>query len=152
VSYTVRGSELNKVKTCISDAKLNDYLSSELSKDEKKAVEGHLKECNTCLDKMVFAYKTVSEFNKSGEKGVIKMETLWKKNLWLIGTIIAFTLSFIVPRYFLQLLVAAILMGTKWIFDSVNARILIMIYDAWNKGGKDEASKVLQGLNDRIKL
>ena len=143
---------MNKVKTCVSSVKLNDYLNGGLSKDEKKVVEEHLKSCNECLDKMVFAYKTVSEFSKSEKKGVNKMKTLWKKNLWLIGTVIAFTLSFIVTRYFVQLLVAAILMGTKWIFDSVNARILIMIYDAWNKGGKDEASKVLQGLNDRIKL
>jgi len=78
------------------------------------------------------------------------MKPDWKRNLWLFGAIIAFVLSFLVSRYFVQLLVATILMGTKWIFDSVNARILIMIYDAWKKGGSDEASKVLGTFNDRL--
>ena len=143
---------MNKLKICLSEAKLNDYLNNTLQELEKKEVEEHLTGCNTCLDKLVFAYKTAMEFNDSGRKEVKNMKSLWKKNLWLIGSIIAFVLSFVMPRYFIHALVASILMAIKWIFDSVNARILIMIYDAWSKGGEKEASKMLQGLNNRIKF
>ena len=139
-----------KLGTCVSDVELNDYLSGVLSPKDKERIENHLKDCGDCLEKLVFAYETVNEFNQIKPKGVNPMKSLWKKNIWLIGAIIAFTLSFFVPRYFVQLLVATILMGVKWIFDSVNARILIMIYDAWKKGGEKEASKILGTLNDRF--
>jgi len=98
----------------------------------------------------VFAYKTVEELKKK-QKGAKAMNPSWAKNLWLIGSIMTFALSFFVPRYFVQLLVATILMAVKWIFDSVNARILIMIYDAWKNGGEKEASKILKTLGNRIK-
>ena len=141
---------MEKVAQCLSEADLNDYLSGKITKEKKAELENHLKDCNTCLEKLAFAYETVEEFNKTKSKGVKSMKSSWKKNLWLVGAIIAFALSFFAPRYFVQLLVATILMGTKWIFDSVNARILIMIYEAWKKGGEREASKVFGTLNDRM--
>ncbi|MFH1593680.1 MAG: zf-HC2 domain-containing protein [Candidatus Omnitrophota bacterium] len=142
---------MNKLGTCLSEVDLNDYLSGALSPERRPAIEDHLKDCNACLEKTVFAYETVAELNKTGSKGVKTVsKSKWKNNLWLFGAIIAFALSFFVPRYFVQLLVATILMGTKWIFDSVNARILIMIYDAWQHGGEKEASKVLKNLNKRF--
>jgi len=139
-----------KTKLCITDIDLNDYLSGTLSPEKKAEAEGHLASCQGCLEKVVFAYQTVEEFNKTKQKGEKSMKTGWKKNLWLFGAIITFTLSFLVSRYFVQLLVATILMATKWIFDSVNARILIMIYDAWKHGGEGEASQVLGKLKDRF--
>jgi len=141
---------MNKVSTCVSDRDLNDYLSSALSVEKKEEIENHLKDCAVCLEKLVFAYQTVEEFNKTTQKGVKTMKPTWKKNLWLFGAIITFVLSFLVTRYFVQLLVATILMGTKWIFDSVNARILIMIYDAWKKGGEEETSKIFKNIDKRF--
>jgi len=140
----------------MTDTDLNDYLSGTLSAEKKAEAEGHLASCRECLEKVVFAYQTVEEFNKTtkslpaGRQGEKSVKSTWKKNLWLFGAIITFTLSFLVSRYFVQLLVATILMATKWIFDSVNARILIMIYDAWKHGGESEASKVLGKLKDRF--
>jgi len=139
-----------KSGTCLREVELNDYLSGAIPSQRKEEIENHLKDCNPCLEKLVFAYEAVKEFNDTSLKGVKPMKSMWKKNLWLVGALIAFTLSFITPRYFIQLLVATIFMGTKWIFDSVNARILIMIYDAWKKGGEEEASKILQTFNDRL--
>ena len=141
---------MQKVGLCLTDTDLNDYLSGTLSAEKKAEVEGHLASCTACLEKVVFAYQTVEDFNKTKQKGVKPVKSTWKKNLWLFGAIITFTLSFLVSRYFVQLLVATILMATKWIFDSVNARILIMIYAAWKHGGEGEASKVLGKLNDRF--
>jgi len=143
---------MKKLAECLSEVELNDYLAGALSPEERTEIEGHLKECNGCLEKIVFAYQTVKEFNQTKKEGVNLMKSTWKKNIWLFGAIVAFALSFFVPRYFVQLLVATILMGVKWIFDTLNARILIMIYDAWKKGGEKEATKILKTLNDRINL
>ena len=141
---------MQKLGTCVTDIELNDYLNNELSSENKERIEKHLKECNECLEKLVFAYNTVKEYDEPKLKGEKSMKKDWKKNIWLIGAIVAFILSFVVSRYFIQLLVATILMGMKWIFDSINARILIMIYDAWKKGGEKEASKVLNSFGDRF--
>ena len=139
---------MKKIGLCLSEVELNDYLSGVLSEEKRLEIENHLKDCGACLEKLAFAYQTVEEFNKL--KGEKIMKSSWKKNLWFFGAVLAFTLSFFVPRYFVQLLVGTILMGVKWIFDSVNARILIMIYDAWKKGGSDEASEIFKNLNNRI--
>jgi len=141
---------MKKLKPCLSAADLNDYLSGALSAEKKAEVEKHLDDCSACLEKMVFAYETVKEFNGSGKKEVRNMKTTAKRNLWLLGAIIAFALSFFVQRYFAQFLIATVLLGAKWIFESANARILIMIYDAWKKGGEEEASKILGSFGDRI--
>ena len=142
-----------KTGLCLSEAEINDYLSGALPQERKAEIESHLKDCNACLEKLVFAYQAVEEFNGAKRKGACSMEKYaWKKNIWLIGAIIAFVISFFVRPYFVQALVAAILMALKWIFDSVNARILIMIYEAWKTGGENEASKILKNLNDRINL
>ncbi|NQU95966.1 MAG: zf-HC2 domain-containing protein [Candidatus Omnitrophica bacterium] len=141
---------MKNLGTCLRDVEINDYLNGAVSEEKKAGIENHLKDCGDCLEKLAFAYKTVEEFSGKKYKGEKSMKSMWKKNLWLFASILTFTLSFLVPRYFIQLLVATILMGTKWIFDSVNARILIMIYDAWKQGGEKEASKVLGGLDDRF--
>jgi hypothetical protein len=73
-----------------------------------------------------------------------------KKNRWLIASITAFLLSFAFPPVFLQFLLAAGILGGKWIFDSENAKTLIMIYNAWKKGGDKEAGEMLEALKDRI--
>jgi hypothetical protein len=140
---------MQKTSLCLGEAGLNDYLSGAVSEEKKKEIENHLTDCNACLEKVVFAYQTVKQFNETKE-GANLMKPAWKKNIWLVGAIVAFSLSFFVGDYFVQLLVAAIFMGTKWIFDTINARILIMIYDAWKRGGEKEATKILKTLNDRI--
>jgi hypothetical protein len=73
-----------------------------------------------------------------------------KKNKWLIASITAFALSFAFPPVFLQFLLAAGILGGKWIFDSENARTLIMIYNAWKRGGDKEAGEMIEVLRDRI--
>lgn len=85
------------------------------------------------------------------EKAVIKwLPKNLKKNKWLIASITAFVLSFAFPLVFLQFLLAAGILGGKWIFDSENAKTLIMIYNAWKKGGEKEAGEMIEALKDRI--
>ena len=143
-----------KTGVCISDTQVNDYLTGSLSAEKKAEIESHIANCNACLEKIVFAYETVEEFNKeslpAGRQGRRLMKKERKNNMWLYGAILTFILSFPLQRYFMQLLVATILMGGKWIFDSMNARILITIYEAWKHGGEQEASKILKNLNNRF--
>ena len=134
---------MQKIKTCAKDSEINDYLSGKLSPERKLELENHFADCTGCLDKLVFAHQTVKEFGETGLKGRVNMKSKWVRHLWLIGAIITFILSFLFREYFLQFLTATALLGAKWIFDSVNARILIMIYEAWKKGGKDEAARIL---------
>ena len=141
---------MKNTSICLSEVELNDYLGGVFSEAKKKETETHLSQCNACLEKFVFAYETVEEFNETKSKGAKPMKSAWKRNIWLVGAIIAFALSFFVPRYFIQLSVATLLLGAKWIFESVNARILIMIYEAWQKGGSEEASKILKSTGSRF--
>jgi len=136
-----------KTELCINEVVINDYLNEKVTGRKKEEIESHLAGCGECLDALVFAYQTVDEYRKT--KGEKKMKLNWKKHIWLIGAIIAFTLSFFESGYFAQFLVAAILMGAKWIFDTTNARMLIMIYDAWQKGGEKEASRILRNFKTR---
>ena len=142
---------MKETGVCLSEPDLNDYLSGALPCGRRAEVEAHLADCSACMEKLAFAYSTLKEFAKAETKGVDRMKTGWKRNLWLFGAVLSFVLSFFVARYFVQLLVATILMAAKWIFDSVNARILIMIYDAWNKGGEARASEVLRSLTNRFR-
>jgi hypothetical protein len=128
---------------CLTERQINDYLNKTMKRAERRSTEDHLSSCDSCLNKVVFAYDTVREFKKL-DQGGSKMN--FKKHVWLISALITFTLSFIVSRFFIQLLVATILLAAKWIFDSVNARILITIYEAWRKGGEREASRILKYL------
>ena len=85
------------------------------------------------------------------EKAVIKwLPKNFKKNKWLIASITAFALSFAFPPVFLQFLLAAGILGGKWIFDSENAKTLIMIYNAWKKGDEKEVKDMLETLKNRI--
>lgn len=89
--------------------------------------------------------------SQATQKAVIKwLPKNLKKNKWLIASMTAFALSFAFPPVFLQFLLAAGILGGKWIFDSENAKTLIMIYNAWKKGSEKEARDMLETLKDRL--
>lgn len=120
-------------------AKNIDRLNDELIKDRVDAVFAR----NGLLPKTRKLLTT--------EKAVIKwLPKNLKKNRWLIASITAFVLSFAFPPVFLQFLLAAGILGGKWIFDSENAKTLIMIYNAWKKGGEKEVGEMLEVLKDRL--
>ena len=56
---------MQKTSLCLGESDLNDYLSGAVSQEKKKEIENHLTDCNGCLEKVVFAYQTVKEFNKT---------------------------------------------------------------------------------------
>ena len=139
---------MKNIGVCLSETELSDYLSGSLSPDKKLDIENHLASCAECLEQLTFAYECVSEY--PAQKGVYFVKKKLTKNTWLLGAALAFILSFLFPKYFMQFLAATVLLGLKWIFDSSNAKILIMIYEAWKKGGEKEASKILGKFGDRF--
>jgi hypothetical protein len=134
----------------MSDTDIADYLSRSMDPGKREAAAGHLASCPECLEKMVFSYDSVKEFRKDGRPKNRKGHIMKRINIYLILAIISFSLSFMAPRYFLQLLVATLLLGAKWVVDSKTTRMLITIQEALKNGGEEEASQVLNRLGSNI--
>lgn len=153
--------------TCPTDNLLMDYISDSLSPDEMENAEKHISNCKNCLEKISLALKADALFKKDklapARQGVVcKAEQIAsknsgfpanrrrkKRNLWFLAAIIAFSLSFIIPKYFLQCLTASILLGIKWIIESENMRTLILVLDSWRKRQNDHDEEILRRINKR---
>jgi len=130
-----------EIKAHPKEAELADYLSNTLTGEGRKRIEDHIACCNDCLDNVVSAHESVKIFKKR-KAGVMK-----KINVYLILAIISFIFSFVFQRYFVQFLTAALLLGLKWVSDAKSTKMLVMIYEAWKKGGDKEASRILSSLD-----
>lgn len=148
----LKGVSLEKSPGCPSELELAGYLSRSLSKKRAHEVESHIAECPACLEDLILASKVSNQRPKTNSSGSGRFKGWLKKNVWLILAIMSFALSFVYSHYFVQFLVATLVLAGKWIFETVNARILIMIHDAWKKGGEKEVAKVLKRHNSRIKV
>jgi len=131
-----------------SEEELAAFLDGSIGGPGREGIEEHIASCASCLEKIVLAHDAVETFKKSRPAGG-KRKTMPKPNLYLILAIIAFALSFAMPRYFLQMLAAAMIFGIKWIVDAKTTKMLVMIYEAWRSGGEKEASRVLQELDSK---
>lgn len=123
------------------------FLSKSLPGNEMRRIESHISSCEACLEEAVSAYDAVREFNSNVRRKKERTGIMKKVNLYLFLAAAAFCLSFMAKRYFIQLLVAAVIFGMKWVADSKSARMLVMIYEAWKTGGEREASRILQNLD-----
>ena len=145
----LKGKSLEKSPSCPGEFELADFIGGHLPKKRKNELNSHLNNCPACVEDLLLANKIMESEMKKTKKGTVFTKWLKKKS-WLILAISSFVLSFIYSQYFLQLLVATLVLAAKWIFETVNARTLIMIYDAWDKGGEREVGKVLKRFNSRI--
>lgn len=130
-----------------TEIELADFLENRLSNKERERFEDHAASCEECLVKIVSAYESVREFEKDGNNRKGKKNIMKKMNLYLILAVLSFLLSFAIPKYFAQFLLATLLLGIKWISDAKSTRMLVMIYEAWKKGGEKEASRILETLS-----
>lgn len=137
------------LKTHPSESHLADYLSGSLPETERRDVESHLAGCNDCLSSVISADEAVESFNKSFGKKSGGWQFMKKINIYLALAMIAFVFSFITPRYFIQLLVATLILGIKWIVDSKTTKMLVMIYEAWKHGGEKGASKIFETFDSK---
>lgn len=127
------------------ETELADFLSGTLPAKERKRIEEHVASCGECLANILSAHESVMEFNAKRDRQ--KGDPMKKIDLYLILAIISFAFSFIMPRYFIQFLVATLLFGIKWIVDAKSTKMLVMIYEAWKTGGEKEASRVIRALD-----
>ena len=131
-----------------TESELADLLGGSLSAQDKERIEDHVASCDECLEAIVSAHETVALFKKPRSAISEEVINLMKKiNLYLVLAVISFALSFVMSQYFLQFLVATLVLGAKWIIDSKTTKMLIMIHEAWKKGGEKEASKILEKIN-----
>jgi len=138
-----------KQKIHPSDSELADMLSGVVPAEKRKIIEEHIASCEECLNTIVSACESVGS---AGIKTTHKRGTIMKKiNIYLILCLISFALSFAFPRYFIQFLVATLLLGIKWIVDAKSTRMLVMIYEAWKHGGEKEASRILESMDSGSK-
>ena len=130
-----------------TEVELADFLGNALSGGQKERLEEHIAACPECLDRIVSAHESVAQFKKKkglAQKG--KGNIMKRINFYLVLAAASFILSFTIPQYFIQFLVATLLLGIKWVADSKSTKMLIMIYEAWKKGGEKEASRILRAL------
>ncbi len=128
------------------------YLARSLPAAGIRQVEEHIAGCDECLAAMVSAYESAGG---PGNKSSLKKKFgkyMKKLNIYLILAVLSFALSFITPRHFIQMLVATLLLGAKWIVDAKSTKMLVMIYEAWKHGGEKEASQVLESIRPRDKV
>lgn len=149
---------------CPNNNMLADYMAGRPI--GRKDMEKHISGCKSCLARVSSALKTGTLYEESklpaAEPAITERtkEMLSKqirpvpkhgktRNLWLIAAIMAFIASFAFPRYFLQCLVATILLGIKWIMESENMRTMILVLDSWRKHEHNRDNEINQRLNDR---
>ena len=151
---------IDKTSDCLEQEVLLAYLQGGLSQERCKVVEHHLAGCGFCLNQLDVAHQAQL---KSGEdsfeavpQGLINktkvslgISTVKNNNkskpirrrFFLAGTVISFALSFIIPKYFIQFLVATLILGLRWAFESEGARTLIMVLDSRRHHLQDKDSE-----------
>ncbi|MBI4432959.1 MAG: hypothetical protein HY592_05730 [Candidatus Omnitrophica bacterium] len=73
----------------------------------------------------------------------------WLHRLYAAGMVAAFLGSFLLPRYFLQFLALAVLLGIKWIVDERAARTQILIYKALQEEKRQDFPRSLSRAESR---
>ena len=116
---------------------------------KREKIESHLAGCYHCLDKLAAIHDGLKFIKRKSTKRRRKMK---REDLILFMAVISFIGSFIFRGYFLQFLAATILLGIKWIVDTKSNKMLIMVYDAWKRGGESEAGRVLKDIETRERI
>ncbi|MFH1245904.1 MAG: hypothetical protein V1662_05390 [Candidatus Omnitrophota bacterium] len=143
---------IEKRQDCPTQLELMDYLEKRLSLSKREQIIDHISGCQGCLSMVELAQRAENEppvFSASPARMVTRAKKLalpvscrrGSQYKWLILAVVPFALSFIFPRYFLQFLIAAVILGLKWVFDTAASRTLIMVYDAWRSKDKDSLPK-----------
>jgi hypothetical protein len=115
--------EMLRTKDCLSERDLADYLEVKLPPERRDKIEAHLAGCFFCQDLLV---STKEILNKHAVK-IHPWRNAISKNKWFWSSLAVFIFSFIFPRYFLQFLLAAFLLGLKWVFSGEGTRNMVMI-------------------------
>lgn len=166
-------SKTEKTDLCLSERVLMDYFERKLGREDCQNIESHLANCGFCRSQLslVFEAHDVHKRGKSekapvefiqrakalfkADQGLNHKKTMRKKrikkNLFLVGAIIFFIVSFLIPRYFCQFLVATLILGMRWAFESEGGRTLIMVLDSWRRHSHEQDDEISHRLKDKFK-
>ena len=134
-------------RICPTEEVLSEYLCGALQGEEKESLEKHLAGCASCRHLIAEAHNVIK---RPALAGIARRAfELFMNNQWLAASAFFFLLSFIYPKYFLQLLAACLITGAKWVVDSRTSRIMVMIKDAWKSGDDEKADKLISRLTGR---
>ena len=139
---------------CPDAKQLSSYLDDELSDSERSSIEEHIAGCNQCLDFIVLAHEAGGMRRRRAMqacprflKDRIRMRLGLKKKRsghgarWLLAALLLFALSFVVKKYFAQFLVAAAILGFKWVMEGEGAKRAIMIFKGMGQQEKKNERK-----------
>ena len=159
------GLEKNdKTVDCPDEVILVEYLDTGLDKEKYQYIEHHIAGCGFCLSQLSLASQSKLIYKQGGfepapqtlinktksQLGIYESESntknnkkkMIKKQLFLLGAIIFFILSFIFPKYFFQFLVGTLILGIRWAFESESGRTLIMVFDSWRHHSHDKDEEI----------
>ena len=161
-----------KTADCLDEQALLDYLEDKPTSPKRSLNEHHIAGCGFCLSNLsllaesrqmardkAFApvpqnlidkTKSLLGMGKNQESMDMQRRKMIKKWLFLTGTIISFALSFFIPRYFMQFLVAALILGIRWSFESEGGRTLIMVLDSWRRQSRDKDDEISRRTKSRF--
>lgn len=128
-------------RICPSEAMLSEYMGGVLSTAEKPSVERHLAVCRECRVLLSEAHAVVSRTDIREILAGVSAAAL--KNRWALAAAISLGCSFFFGKYFLQFLAAFLVSGGKWIAETKNHKMLIMINEAWKHGDTSKLNKIL---------
>lgn len=133
---------------CLNERTLSSYLDGAISKVERQRIEAHISKCDRCLDFLLVAYEAQGCSEKIPpylKKRITKRLGLKQKSVnpgkkWLFSALVLFALSFVFKTYFLQFLIAAGILGLKWVMEGEGAKRVVMIFR-----GIDKNEKIFEG-------
>jgi hypothetical protein len=126
-------------RICPTEELLSEYLSGDITAEERKRVEKHLASCAKCRLLVAEAYDIIKKPDTNEILNTLKHRA--RENLWFFGATSTLLLSFIFPKYFIQFLVACLLMGIKWVIDSKTTRTLITVHEALSRKPKKRSEE-----------
>ena len=161
-----------KSADCLSESILLEYLENKLDDQERARCEHHIAGCGFCLSQLDIAFqsqqmkkqaafdpvprklldrtRSLLGIGKDNENTKIDKGKTMRRRSFLVGTIIFFALSFFIPRYFMQFLIAALILGIRWSFESESGRTLIMVLDSWRRHSQDKDDEINRRLRSRL--
>ena len=148
---------LEKSPKCPDENLLIEYLSGDLDQEKCKLLEHHLAGCGFCLNQLSLASEVDSIIDQKSflapQNMVHKVKSrlginqsrdnqnkfkikIGKELFFLTGTLFCFALSFVFSRYFMQFLVATLVLGIRWAFESKGGNALITVLDSWRQNSQ----------------
>jgi len=141
------GAKVAKTPQCPDEAALIKYLEGSLIKEKERSISGHVTNCFWCLEQLDLAQRARVAAPCAKNLSMTDISGWIKKNKWLLSSVTTFILSFVISRYFLQLLILTLLLGMKWIFSTGGAKTIVMIYDSLKKkDSENDRSRLNQDL------